>query len=131
MTTEPTRTANPEHTNRQAPPVDHDTLTEVRDGLREKIETPLYVVELGRPWGLDISGTLMTPWGEHLFSHVSSNAAWLRADLTENFGRATKLTSRFGAYTVVYVGLDDEIPAEIAQYVRPAGEPADTEDTSR
>ncbi len=130
MTTEPTRNANPEHAPRQAPDVDHATLTEVRDGLRAVAATTLYVVELGRPWGIDIAGSLMTPWGETLFHHVSSNADWLRRDLTENFGRATKLTSRFGTYTVVYVGLDGEIPAEIAQYLRPATEPTaeDTDD---
>lgn len=120
--TEPTRHANPQHTERHAPPVDHDTLTQLRDGLRNGISTTLYVVELGKPWGLDVAGALMTPWGETLFSHVSSSADWLRRDLTENFGRATKLASRFGAYDVVYVGLDDEIPAEIAAHIKPTGE---------
>jgi hypothetical protein len=128
--TEPTRHADPEHAERQAPDVDHDTLTEVRDALKAKVSTTLYVVELGKPWALDIAGVLMTPWGESLFHHVSSNADWLRRDLTENFGRATKLAARFGAYTVVYVGLDDEIPAEIAAHVVPAGEHAAGEDTT-
>jgi hypothetical protein len=128
--TDPTRNADPERAERQAPAVDHDTLTEVRDGLKAKVSTTLYVVELGKPWALDIAGVLMTPWGETLFSHVSSNADWLRRDLTENFGRATKLASRFGTYTVVYVSLDDEIPAEIAAHVLPAGEPAAGEDTT-
>lgn len=128
--TEPTRHADPEHAEREAPAVDHDTLTQVRDGLRSQIETTLYVVELGKPWALDIAGVLMTPWGETLFHHVSSNADHLRADLTERFGRDTKLASRFGAYTVVYVSLDDEIPAEIAAHVRPAGEQDTTEDTT-
>lgn len=130
MTTEPTRHADPERAERQAPAVDHDTLTEVRDGLNAKISTTLYVVELGKPWGGDITGVLMTPWGEQLFWHVSSNADWLRRDLTENFGRPTKLASRFGAYTVVYVGLDDEIPAEIAGHVVPAGEHKAEDDDS-
>lgn len=128
--TETNRTANPDTQQRQAPAVDHDTLTEVRDGLRSKISTTLYVVELGRPWSLDIAGALMTPWGETLYSHVSSSSAHLRADLTERFGRATKLASRFGAYTVVYVALDDEIPAELAAYVKPAGEPEPEEDAT-
>jgi hypothetical protein len=127
---DPTRNADPEHAERQAPAVDHDTLTDVRDGLKAKVSTTLYVVELGKPWALDIAGVLMTTWGETLYSHVSSNAAHLRADLTERFGRATKLASRFGTYTVVYVGLDDEIPAEIAAHVRPAGEHAAGEDTT-
>lgn len=107
--------------------VDHATLTEVRDGLRNAISTTVYVVELGKPWGLDVAGVLMTPWGETLFSHVSSNSDWLRRDLTENFGRATKLASRFGAYDVVHVPLGAEIPTEIAAYVLPAGEPAPEE----
>lgn len=121
--TETNRTANPDTQPREAPAVDHETLTEIHDGLRSKISTTLYVVELGRPWAaVDIAGILMTPWGETLYSHVSSNAAHLRADLTERFGRATKLASRFGTYTVVHVGLEDDIPAEIANHVRPVGE---------
>lgn len=119
--TEPNRTASPERMPREAR-VDHETLTQVRDGLRNGISTTVYVVELGKPWGLDVAGVLMTPWGEALFSHVSSNSDWLRRDLTENFGRATKLASRFGAYDVVHVPLGAEIPAEIAAYVLPAGE---------
>lgn len=130
MTTEPTRNADPEHAPREAPDVDHDTLTEVRDGLHAIAATTLYVVELGKPWALDIAGALMTPWGETLFSHVSSNADWLRRDLTENFGRDTKLAARFGTYTVVYVSLDDEIPAELAAHVHPAGEHSPEEDGS-
>lgn len=111
-------------------PVDHATLTKVRDGLRDGISTTVYVVELGKPWGLDVAGVLMTPWGETLFSHVSSNSDWLRRDLTENFGRGTKLASRFGAYDVVHVPLGADIPAEIAAYVLPAGEPEPEEDES-
>ena len=130
MTTEPNRTANPDHTNRQEGAVDHDTLTEVRDGLRAKISTTLYVIELGHPWAGDIAGVLMTPWGESLFHHVSSNAAHLRADLTERFGRPTKLASRFGAYTVVDVGLTDDVPEEIAAYVVPAGDVAAGEEAA-
>lgn len=120
--TKTNRTANPDTLPRESP-VDHATLTEVRDGLRNGISTTVYVVELGKPWGIDIAGVLMTPWGETLFSHVSSNSDWLRRDLTENFGRATKLASRFGAYDVVHVPLGADIPAEIAAYVLPAGEP--------
>lgn len=129
MTTEPTRHADPERAAREAPAVDHDTLTEVRDGLRSKISTTVYVVELGHPWAGDIAGVLMTPWGERLFHHVSSDADWLRRDLTENFGRDTKLAARFGAYDVVYVGLTDEIPEEITDYVVPAGEPTGEDST--
>lgn len=129
--TETNRTANPDTQPRESPTVDHATLTEVRDGLRNGISTTLYVVELGKPWGLDVAGVLMTPWGEQLFWHVSSNSDWLRRDLTENFGRATKLASRFGAYDVVHVPLGAEIPAEIAAYVLPAGEPEPEEDESR
>lgn len=128
--TETNRTTNPDGMPREAPAVDHDTLTQVRDGLRSKISTTLYVVELGKPWSLDVAGALITPWGETLFTHMSSNADWLRRDLTENFGRATKLAARFGAYDVVYVGLDDEIPAEIAAHVMPAGEHTAGEDTT-
>lgn len=122
MTTEPTRHANPDAAPRHAPDVDHDTLTEVRDGLRASTTTTVYVVELGHPWAGDIAGALMTEHGDIMFNHVSSSPEHLRADLTERFGRAMKLTSRFGTYTVVYVGLDDEIPAKIAPYVHPAGE---------
>lgn len=124
MSTEPTRHANLDAAPRHASDVDHDTLTEVRDGLHAIAATTLYAVELGHPWAGDVAGALLTPWGETLFSHVSSNAAHLRADLTERFGRATKLTSRFGTYTVVYVSLNDEIPAEIAAHLRTAGEDA-------
>lgn len=125
--TEPNRTVSTDRMPREASPVDHATLTEVRDGLRNGISTTVYVVELGKPWGLDVAGVLMTPWGETLFSHVSSNSDWLRRDLTENFGRATKLASRFGAYDVVHVPLGTEIPAEIAAYVVPAAEHTDGE----
>lgn len=130
MTTEPNRTANPDAQPREAPAVDHETLTEVRDGLRSKISTTLYVVELGKPWAGDIAGVLMTPWGEVLSSHVSSNSDWLRQDLTENFGSPAKLAARFGAYDVVHVPLGAEIPAEIAAYVLAAGEPESGEDTT-
>lgn len=127
MTTEPTRHADPDREPRQAPGVDHDTLNQVRDRLESIAATTLYVVELQR-WGRgDITGSLMTPWGETLYTHVSSSPEWLRRDLTESFGRATQLASRFGTYTVVHVGLDDEIPEAMAAYVRPAGE-VDTDD---
>jgi hypothetical protein len=113
MTTNPTR---------DAPNVDHDTLTEVRDGLQAIATTTLYVIELGHPWAGDIAGALITADGERLFTHVSSSPAWLRRDLTESFGRDTKLTERFGTYDVVYVSLTDEIPTEITAHVHPAGE---------
>lgn len=114
-----TRHANPDHQPRQAPDVDAATLAELRDGLHELTPRTLYVVEMGHPWAGDIAGCLMTWQGERLYTHVSSNAAHLRADLTERFGRGFKLEQRFGQFTVEYVALTDPIPDVLAEYVKP------------
>ena len=79
-------------------------------------KTVLYAVESARFKGGDVSGYLMTMDGELVHSHMPSSPTFLRADLTTNFGRAAALTERFGEHDVVYVGLDDSLPLEIAHH---------------
>lgn len=98
---------------------DAGTLAQVHDALHELTPRTLYVVETGHPWAGDIAGVLMTWQGERLYTHVSSSAAHLRADLTERFGRDFKLKSRFGDFTVEYVALTDPIPDVLTEYVKP------------
>lgn len=76
----------------------------------------LYIVETGHFGTSDVAGALITVDGEVLRSHVSSSADWLRTDLTKNFGQEAALAERFGEFEVVYVGLADEMPEEIAQH---------------
>lgn len=78
--------------------------------------TKLYAVETGEFGPSDIAGVLITMEGEVVASHVSSSRDWLRDDLTKNFGRDKELAERFGEFEVVYVGMDAELPQEIAQH---------------
>jgi hypothetical protein len=85
------------------------------------VNTVLYIVEGARWPGGDVAGSLMTVDGEVIHSHISSSPAWLRNDLTRNFGRAASLAERFGEFTVVHVSLGDDLPSEIAHHFTKQG----------
>lgn len=79
-------------------------------------KTVLYIVEQSRWSSTDVFGCLVHPEVGVLHSHVSSSPTWLRADLTQNFGRADELASRFGPWEATYVSLDDGLPDSIAHH---------------
>lgn len=93
-------------------------------------QTVLYIVEHFRAPSGDVSGSLMTASGEVIHGHMSSSPEWLRADLTHNFGRAKSLAERFGDFGLVYVGLGDELPGEIAHHFNAPKTKTDDEDDS-
>lgn len=69
----------------------------------------LAVVVTGN-YGSDLLGGLFAPTGEVLYSHVSSSIGWLKADLTNNFGRRAELDAKYPQGWTVSVYNDNPPP---------------------